>query len=178
MRGWRSLSSSSRIRLRASASRNYLRHARSTGAVRIINIVRARLDAKNDCYLTELPSPGLRDVRIDEAMVNENERLLTDGFYAVVAEENGGRPFSVSGLRPIHMSKSVVLEVYSRGRRQFNATQWNDLLIRSAGLEPAAISERGKLVMLLRMIPFVERNYNLVERGPRGTGKGRNGGFG
>jgi ATP-dependent Lon protease len=153
--------------------------ARETGSVKIIDMVKARLDAKNDCYVAELPSLVLRDVRIDDEMVRENERMLTDGFYAevtlsydgIIAQEKGGRPFKVDALRPIQMSKSDVLDIYIKGRRAFTTAEWADFLLRSIGLEPSAFSERAKRVALLRMVPFVERNYNLVELGPRGTGK-------
>jgi len=153
--------------------------AREMGSIKIIDIVRARLDAKNDCYIPELPSLTLRDVRIEDQMVRDNERMLTDGFYAevtltydgIIAQEKGGRPFKIDGLRPIQMSKSDVLDVYAKARGSFTTAQWMDFLLRSIGLEPGAFTERAKRVALLRMIPFVERNYNLVELGPRGTGK-------
>jgi ATP-dependent Lon protease len=153
--------------------------AREIGSVRIIDIVKARLDTKNDCYIAELPSVNLRDVRIDDDMVSENERMLTDGFYAevtlsydgIIAQEKGGRPFKVDALRPIQMSKSDVLDIYAKARSAFNTSEWIDFLLRSIGLEPEAFDERAKRVVLLRMIPFVERNYNFVELGPRGTGK-------
>jgi ATP-dependent Lon protease len=153
--------------------------AKEAGSVKIIDLVRARLDAKNDCYLAELPSLTLKDVRIDDQQVREHERMLTDGFYAevtltydgVIAQESGGRPFKIEALRPIQMSKSDVLEVLAKGRQGFTVTEWTDFLIRSIGLEPSSLSQRAKNVVLLRMVPFVERNYNLVELGPRGTGK-------
>lgn len=153
--------------------------AKETGSVKIIDILRARLDAKNDCYVAELPSLNLRDVRIDDQHVRENERMLTDGFYAevtlaydgIIAQEKGGRPFKVEGLRPIQMSKSDVLETFAKARQKFSTAEWIDFLMRSIGLEASAFTERAKRVVLLRMIPFVERNYNLIELGPRGTGK-------
>ena len=153
--------------------------AREIGSVRIIDIVKARLDTKNDCYIAELPSVNLRDVRIDDDMVSENERMLTDGFYAevtlsydgIIAQEKGGRPFKADALRPIQMSKSNVLDIYAKARGAFNTSEWIDFLLRSIGLEPEGFNERAKRVVLLRMIPFVERNYNFVELGPRGTGK-------
>jgi len=153
--------------------------AKEHGSVKLIDIVRARLDTKNDCYVAELPSLAVRDVRIAGDLVRENERMLTDGFYAevtvaydgIVAQENGGRPFSIESLRPIQMSKSDVLDILARGREKFNTQEWMDLLIRSIGLEPSALNDRAKRVVLLRMVAFVERNYNLVELGPRGTGK-------
>ncbi|MDO8502512.1 MAG: BREX system Lon protease-like protein BrxL [Gemmatimonadaceae bacterium] len=153
--------------------------AREKGSVKLIDLIKARLDAKNDCYLVELSSVGLRDVRIPDAMVRENERMLTDGFYAevtlgydaIVAQEQGGRPFAVDGIRPIQMSKSDIIETLNRGRQALSTDEWKDLLIRSVGLEPSSLNDRAKKVLFLRMVSFVERNYNLVELGPRGTGK-------
>ncbi len=153
--------------------------ARDSGSVKLIDIVKARLDAKNDCYVAELPSLNLRDAQIGDALVSENERMLTDGFYAevtleydaVVAQEQHGRPFRIAALRPIQMSSPHALDALAKGRQSFTTEEWRDLLIRSVGLEPTALDERAKRVLLLRMAPFVERNYNLVELGPRGTGK-------
>ena len=107
-----------------------------------------------------------------------NECLPT-GFYAevnleydaVVAQEKNGRPFRIASLRPIQMSKSDVLNVLCEGRWKYTTAQWIDFLVRSIGLEPTELDERAINVVLLRMLPFVERNYNLVELGPRGTGK-------
>src|SRR5437868_2705434 len=153
--------------------------AKEQGSVKLIDLVRARLDTRRDCYIAELPSLAVDDARIPDDLVRENERMLTDGFYAevtlsydgIVAQENGGRPFSIESLRPIQMSKSDVLDILARGRAKFATGEWMDLLIRSIGLEPAALDDRAKRVLLLRMVAFVERNYNLVELGPRGTGK-------
>lgn len=153
--------------------------ARENGSVKLIDLVRARLDARNDCYVAELPSLGLNDVQVSDDVVRENERMLGDGFYAettiqydpLAAQEKQGRPFRIGALRPIQMSKPDVLSVFARGRQVMTTAQWCDVLIRSVGLEPTALDDRAKRVALLRMIPFVERNYNLVELGPRGTGK-------
>lgn len=153
--------------------------ARERGSVKLIDIVKARLDAKNDCYVAELPSLALRDVRVGDALVREHERMLTDGFYAevtlgydaVIAQQQNGRPFSIDALRAIQLSKSEVLDVLEKARQSFSMEEWINFLIRSIGLEPNALSERAKWVTLLRMVPFVERNFNMVELGPRGTGK-------
>jgi ATP-dependent Lon protease len=150
------------------------------GSVRIIDTVRARLDAKNACYIAELPSLALRDVRIPDSIVEENDRILIDGFYAevtltydsVIAQEKSGRPFGIEALRPIQMSRADVLDTFYEGRAKFESTSdWIHFSFRSIGLEPAEFSERAKRVALFRVVPFVERNYNLVELGPRGTGK-------
>ena len=153
--------------------------AREKGSVKLIDLIKARLDSKNDCFVAELPSLGLRDVRINDQLVHDNERMLTDGFYAelnltydgAIAQEKSGRPFAVEGLRAIQLSKADVLSVLDRGRNQFTADEWKRFLIRSVGLEPETLSDRAQMVALLRMVPFVENNFNMVELGPRGTGK-------
>ena len=153
--------------------------ARETGSVKLIDIISARLDAKTDSYVATLPSLQLKDVGIDDKLVRDNERMLTGGFYAevdlsydaVIAQEKNGRPFLVSALRPIQLSKRDVLEALYAGRRKFSTADWKSFLLRSVGLEPTAMTERNRDAMFLRMIPFVENNYNLVELGPRGTGK-------
>ena len=165
--------------VRAAEQEIFKSRAREEGSVRLIDILRARLDAKNDCYLAELPSLGLRDIRIETGFVTEHERMLADGLYAevtleydpVIAQEKQGRPFSIAAMRPIQMSSPSVLKVLAKGRSHFDTGKWKDFLLRSTGLEPSELDERAKRVALLRLIPFVERNYNLVELGPRGTGK-------
>src|SRR5271168_38546 len=132
--------------------------AKETGAVKLIDVLRARLDAKNDCYVAELPSLTLRDVRIDDQMVKDHERMLTDGFYAevtlsydgIIAQQQAGRPFKIEGIRPIQMSKSDVLEIFAKGRRAFATAEWIDFILRSIGLQPSALAERAKMVALLR----------------------------
>ena len=153
--------------------------AREQGSVKLIDIVRARLDARADRYVAELPSLGLRDVLIADKDVRENERMLTDGFYAEVeleydalaAQAQGGNPFKIASLRAIQMSSPDVLDRLAKARQAFTTAEWIDFLMRSIGLEPNNMDDRAKRVTLLRMVPFVERNYNLVELGPRGTGK-------
>jgi len=120
--------------------------------VKLIDIVKVRLDAKNDCYVAELPSLALKVVRIDDALVRDNERMLTGGFYAevslsydaVIAQQQAGRPFGIDSLRPIRLSKSDVLDVFGRARKAFTTAEWIDFLLRSVGLEPAAFSERAE----------------------------------
>jgi ATP-dependent Lon protease len=105
--------------------------------------------------------------------------MLTGGFYAeieleydaVIAQENSGRPFGIVSLRPIQLSQRNVLEVLYKGRENYTLDEWKDFLIRSIGMEPSTLTEKAKNVLFVRMIPFVERNYNIVELGPRGTGK-------
>lgn len=153
--------------------------AREQGSVKLIDIVRARLDPRADRYVAELPSLGLKDVLIPDQDVKDNERMLTDGFYAEVeleydalaAQAQGGNPFKIASIRAIQMSNPDVLDRLTKARQAFTTEEWIDFLIRSIGLEPTNMDDRAKRVTILRMVPFVERNYNMVELGPRGTGK-------
>ena len=153
--------------------------AREKGEVKIIDLITARLDAKTDSYVATLPSLQLKDVRINPELVQEHERMLTGGFYAeinlsydaMIAQESNGRPFGISSLREIQLSKRDVLDILADARSAFATHEWKKFLLRSIGIEPTRLSERQQDALLLRMVPFVERNYNLVELGPRGTGK-------
>ena len=129
--------------------------------------------------MATLPSLRLNDVRIGDAIVRGHERMLTGGFYAevdlgydpAIAQEKGGRPFEILSLREIQVSTRDILDDVARGRQALSTAEWKDLLLRSVGLEPDALMQRARDLMLLRMVPFVERNFNMVELGPRGTGK-------
>jgi len=153
--------------------------AREKGSIKLIDLITARLDSNTDSYLATLPSLRLNDVRIDPDLIAVNERMLTGGFYAEltleydasIAQEKNGRPFGIATLRPIQLSKRGVFDELSSGRQAFTTKEWKDLLLRSVGFEPESLSPRAQDIMLLRMVPFVERNYNVVELGPRGTGK-------
>jgi ATP-dependent Lon protease len=165
--------------VRAGEEELFKAKAREKGSVKIIDVIRARLDAKDDCFLAELPSVRLKDVRIEDSLVAKNDRMLTGGFYAeitlgydaVIAQEQGGRPFGVNALREIQLSTVDVLPTLRRGRALFTTEEWKAFLLRSVGFEPEKLTDRAKDMLLLRMVPFVERNYNQVELGPRGTGK-------
>jgi ATP-dependent Lon protease len=165
--------------VRAGEEELFKARAKSDGRVKLIDIIRARLDAKSDSFVAELPSLRLNDVRVSEELVRRHERMLTGGFYAeidltydpTIAAEEGGRPFGIESIREIQLSRRDVLDVLSQGRASFSFEQWRDFLLRSIGLEPSNLPARTQDVMLLRMVPFVENNYNAVELGPRGTGK-------
>ena len=165
--------------IRAGEHELFKARAKDKGQVKLIDIITARLDANTDSFLASLPSLQLRDVRISPALVNANERMLTGGFYAevelrydpTIAQEKNGRPFGIESLREIQLSQREVLPTLYRGRESFATEEWRDFLIRSVGMEPDQLSPRARDMMIVRMIPFVERNYNMVELGPRGTGK-------
>lgn len=153
--------------------------AREQGEVKIIDLITARLDARTDSYIATLPGLRLTDVRISPELVKKHERMLTGGFYAevslnydaAIAQESKGRPFGIASLREIQLSRRDVLDILAEARKSFSTDEWKDLLLRSIGLEPDGLSLRQRDALMLRMVPFVERNYNLVELGPRGTGK-------
>ena len=153
--------------------------AREQGQVKVIDLITARLDPKSDSYMAKLPNVGIKDARISGELVSAHQRMLTGGFYAeidlqydpVIAEEKNGRPFGVAGLRPIQMSTKNALETLAAGRARFTTQEWKMLLLRSIGFESSLFTERQIDALFLRMVPFVVRNYNMVELGPRGTGK-------
>ncbi len=164
--------------VRAGEEELFKAKALETGEVKIIDLVTARVDNKGE-YVASLPSLRLMDVRISSELVNQHERMLTGGFYAelgvtfdvAIAQEAKGRPFGITSLREIQLSKRDVLETLSKARGEFTTEEWKSFLLRSIGIEPEGLVERQRNALLLRMVPFVERNYNLVELGPRGTGK-------
>jgi len=165
--------------VRAGEEELFKARARENNEIKLIDLVTARLDVRNDEYVAAIPSLRLTDVRIPDELVTEHERMLTGGFYAeitleydpAIAQERNGRPFGIRALREIQLSKREVLDTLAAARRRFTTPEWKAFLLRSTGIEPAALTDRQADALLLRMVPFVERNYNLVELGPRGTGK-------
>ncbi|MFC5438620.1 BREX system Lon protease-like protein BrxL [Rhodanobacter ginsenosidimutans] len=164
--------------VRAGEEELFKAKALETGEVKIIDLVTARVDNKGE-YVASLPSLRLTDVRISSELVNQHERMLTGGFYAelsvtfdvAIAQESKGRPFGITSLREIQLSKRDVLDTLAQARQAFTTEEWKCFLLRSIGIESSELSDRQRNAFLLRMVPFVERNYNLVELGPRGTGK-------
>jgi uncharacterized protein (TIGR02653 family) len=165
--------------VRAGEEELFKHRAREKGRVKIIDLLRARLDSKSDAYKAELPSLQLNDIHISAELVDEHQRMLTGGFYAEVtleyiaalAKDQGGQPFRVEAIRPIQMSSRDALGTFSAGRAEFTLGEWRDLLLRSVGFDPSRLNRRQQDILIARMVPFVVRNYNAVELGPRGTGK-------
>lgn len=165
--------------VRAGEEELFKHRAREKGRIKIIDLLRARLDSKSDSYKAELPSLQLNDIHIASDLVEEHQRMLTGGFYAEVtleyiaalAQQQGGQPFRVEAIRPIQMSTHDAVGTFIEGRSRFTLEQWRHLLLRSVGFEPSRLTERQQDLLLLRMVPFVVNNYNAVELGPRGTGK-------
>lgn len=145
------------------------------GTYTFIDKVKVRLvDSR---YWAEVANFGHKFVHIPDHYVRDFDRLLTGGIWAQVDmrfeydEENRGKyPFWIDKLTPIQLA-TFDLDEYRRLRSEFTTDEWLDLLIRSIGYEPSVMERRLKLLFLLRLIPLCERNYNLIELGPRGTGK-------
>jgi ATP-dependent Lon protease len=128
-------------------------------------------------YWAEVTNFGHKFVHVPEHYVREYERLVMGGVWAQVdmrfeydEESKGKNPFWIDKLTPIQIA-TFDLDEYRRVRREFTTDEWLDLIMRSMGYEPGEMSRRLKLLFLVRLIPLAERNYNLVELGPRGTGK-------
>jgi ATP-dependent Lon protease len=128
-------------------------------------------------YWAEVTNFGHRHVHVPQHYVREYERLVMGGVWAQVdmrfeydEETKGKNPFWIDKLTPIQIA-TFDLEQYRSVRREFSADEWLDLMVRSMGYEPSEMPRRLKLLFLVRLIPLAERNYNLVELGPRGTGK-------
>src|SRR6266516_4699969 len=139
---------------------------------------KVRVRALEDKDWAEMANLGHRYLHIQGAVVRQYPRLLEGGVWAQVElqyqpdEEVDGasRPFFITELRPIQLG-SFDFDEYCQGRAAFSTDEWIDLLVRTVGLEPSHYSRRLKLLLLSRLIPMAERNFNLVELGPRGTGK-------
>jgi ATP-dependent Lon protease len=150
------------------------------GEYQVIDRVSAALHEEDDRYWATLHNINLDHVNVDEDTVREHDRLLMGGIWAEVTFRYDptirfhgvNRPFVIERLKPIQLSTRS-LGPAAEGRKQFTRDAWIDLLIRSLGMEPSHpyFTPRRKLLYLARLVPMVETNYNLVELGPRGTGK-------
>ncbi len=151
---------------------------RENGKHTIIDKVKVRYLSEDDKYWAEFVNFGHKYVHIPEVYVQKYDRILMGGIWAQVdlihrfdEEARGKRsPFWIEDLKPIQLA-SFDLPEYLLSRRQFTSDEWIDLLIRSIGMEPTHFDRRLKLLFLIRLIPLCEQNYNLIELGPRGTGK-------
>lgn len=143
-----------------------------------IDKVKVRYLAEDDKHWAELVNFGHKFVHVPEHYLRDYDRLLMGGIWAQVDlkhqydEEQKGKksPFWIEGLKPIQIA-TFDLDEYKQCRSQFTTDEWIDLLLRSIGMEPSHFNRRTKLLFLIRLLPLCEHNYNLVELGPRGTGK-------
>lgn len=148
------------------------------GTHTLIDKVKVRYLSDDDKHWAELVNFGHKYVHIPENYLRQYDRLLMGGIWAQVEmrhqydeDQKGKRsPFWIEGLKPIQIA-TFDIEEFRRCRSQFSTEEWIDLLLRSVGLEPSHFERRLKLLFLARLLPLCEHNYNLVELGPRGTGK-------
>src|SRR3954447_26856649 len=144
----------------------------------LIDKVQVRYVSDDDKHWAELKNFGHKFVHVPEHYLRQYDRLLMGGIWAQVdlkhqydEEAKGKRsPFWIESLKPIQVA-TFDLEEYRACRRQFTTDEWIDLLLRTIGMEPSHFQRRVKLLFLARLLPLCEQNYNLVELGPRGTGK-------
>jgi ATP-dependent Lon protease len=148
---------------------------REKGKHRVIDRVTVDLNTKHDYYEASFENLDIKGVPIDADTVTKNQKLLVGGVWCICDIEyqhtdGPNEPWVLSTLKPIQ-NAGVDFESFFAARSEFTTDEWIDMLMQSIGLEPEEFSRRGKLIALTRLIPFVERNYNLVELGPKGTGK-------
>ena len=149
---------------------------REKGRHRVIDKVSVSLNEKQDVYEAEFSNLGIAKVVVSSETVRKHPKLLTGGVWCIcdIVHAHSGDPKEVPwrlhSLKPIQLSR-LDLQSYTDAREQFTTQEWIDLLIQSIGFNPEMLGARTKLLHLVRLVPFAERNYNLIELGPKGTGK-------
>lgn len=146
------------------------------GSHRIIDKVSVKLNDKLDRYEANFANLGLNKIPILSEFIKSYPKLLSEGVWAIITlsyqpvEGRDSSPWNVDQLKPIQIS-SVDLDEYKNIRKSFTTDEWVDLLLQTIGLNPEEFTNRSKLLQIARLIPFCENNYNLIELGPKGTGK-------
>ena len=146
------------------------------GHHKIIDCVSVELNAQGGIYEMSFQNLGIKNVPVDVQTVKNNKKLLVGGVWCMIdvqydiVEEKGVSPWSIRSLKAIQMS-GFDKESYLASREKMSSDEWVDSLLQTIGFNPEKFGRRHKLFQLLRFVPFVERNYNLMELGPKGTGK-------
>ena len=150
---------------------------RERGSYTIIDRITARLNIKQDRYEAEFSNLGVKEILLAPEYVSKFDRLLCGGIWCIVQldyefleEDKRANPIRVRKLTPIQMPH-IELDEIKEARKEFSKDQWLSILLRSTGMEADKFTEREKWLLLARMIPLVENNFNLCELGPRSTGK-------
>ena len=164
--------------VRPDEAQKVLSRLRKKGSYTVIDMVTARLDMKRNMYVASFSNLGITNVLLDDEYPEKYDRLLCGGIWCIVQldyeyveeEKKNGMPVQIRKLTPIQMPH-VEIEELKEGRKQFTEDEWLDIMMRSIGMEPDELTEREKWLLLLRMVPLVENNFNLCELGPRSTGK-------
>lgn len=146
------------------------------GRHKVIDRISVELNEKSDAYEAEFANLGIKKVVIDSATVKAHPKLLVGGVWCIAdleylfTEDKNATPWILSSIKPIQLSH-FDFNGYLAARKHFSTEEWIDLLIQSVGFNPQMFGKRNKMSQLVRLIPFCERNYNLIELGPKGTGK-------
>ncbi len=164
--------------VRPDEAQKVLSRLRKKGSYTVIDMVTARLDMKRNLYVASFSNLGITNVLLEDEYPEKYDRLLCGGIWCIVQldyeyveeEKKNGMPVQIRRLTPIQMPH-VEIEELKEGREQFTEDEWLDIMMRSIGMEPDELTEREKWLLLLRMVPLVENNFNLCELGPRSTGK-------
>lgn len=150
---------------------------RERGSYTVIDRITAKLNIKQDRYEAEFSNLGVKEILLAPSYVSEFDRLLCGGIWCIVQleyefleEDKRSNPIRVRKLTPIQMPH-IELDEIKEARKEFTKEEWIDVLLRSTGMESDKFSEREKWLLIARMIPLVENNFNLCELGPRSTGK-------
>lgn len=164
--------------VRPDEAQKILTRLRQKGSHTVIDMITVHLDIKRNCFFASFSNLGLTSVPIEDEYPEKYDRLLCGGIWCIVQldyeyveeEKQNGYPIQIRKLTPIQMPHIDIAEL-KQGRKAFSKDEWIDILLRSIGMEPDALSYREKWLLLTRMIPLVENNFNLCELGPRSTGK-------
>ncbi|HMQ96601.1 MAG TPA: BREX system Lon protease-like protein BrxL [Candidatus Nanoperiomorbaceae bacterium] len=146
------------------------------GRYKVIDKISVDLNDKKDVYEALFSNLGIKEVLVDSGTVKKHPKLLVSGVWCIAdieyefTEDKNASPWILSTLKPIQLSH-FDFDSYLEARKQLTTDEWIDLLIQSIGFNPEMFGKRSKLTQLIRLIPFCERNYNLIELGPKGTGK-------
>ena len=153
---------------------------REKGRFKIIDKISVELDSNRDVYWAKLQNSNIRNGNISDRLVTEHEKMLMGGIWAIIDVEYDSDikigqniyPFVISNIKPIQLSTFDNSKIISK-RKEFTKGEWLDVLLRSCGYEPNAegVSDRIKMLLLSRLLPMVESNFNFIELGPRSTGK-------
>jgi len=143
---------------------------------KVIDRVSVELNDKAAVYEAEFSNLGIKKVLVDSGTIKEHPKLLVGGVWCIAdieyepSEDKNVTPWTLSSLKPIQLSH-FDYESYLAAREKFTTAEWIDLLIQSMGFNPEMFGERNKILQIIRLIPYCERNYNIIELGPKGTGK-------
>ena len=147
---------------------------RERGSHRIIDKV--KLNESEDCHEASIENLALKAIPIPDEVVKEHPKMLSHGVWCIISIgyigsiQVGNRPWVIEDIKPIQIS-NVDIEEFKSLRKYFTTDEWMNLILQTMGLNPYEFTKRSKILQITRLVPFVENNYNLIELGPKGTGK-------